>query len=112
MKTIVFVCDGEYVLALVPGDRRADERKVAAEMGASQVRVARADEVFDATGFEPGSVAPFPRRDVIAALIERTLLQHQSVWIGAGSRAHMAMLAPSDLQRLAGARTADVVVRS
>ena len=57
-------------------------------------------------------LAPFPRRDVIAALIERTLLQHAAVWIGAGSPAHMAMLAPSDLQRLAGARTADVVVRS
>jgi Cys-tRNA(Pro) deacylase len=112
VKTIVFVCDGEYVLALVPGDRRADERKVAAEMGAQSVRVARAREVEDATGFEPGAVAPFPRRDVIAALIERTLLQHSVVWVGAGSPAHMAMLAPSDLQRLAGARTADLVVRS
>ena len=112
VKTLVFVCDGEYVLALVPGDRRADERKIAAELGAQQVRVARADEVFDATGFERGAVAPFPRRDVVAALIERTLLQHTEVWIGAGSPAHMAMLAPSDLQQLAGARTADLVVRS
>jgi Cys-tRNA(Pro) deacylase len=112
VKTLVFVCDGEYVLALVPGDRRADERKVAAEMKASQVRVARADEVLDATGFEPGAVAPFPRRDVIAALIERTLLQHQAVWIGAGSHSHLATLSPSDLQRLAGARAADLVVRS
>ena len=49
---------------------------------------------------------------MIAALIERTLLQHQIVWIGAGSPSHMAMLAPSDLQRLAGARTADLVARS
>ena len=112
MKTLVFVCDGEYVLALVPGDRRADERKVAAEMGASQVRVARADEVLDATGFEPGAVAPFPRRDVIAVLLERTLLQHEAVWIGAGSHMHLATLAPSDLQRLAGARAADLVARS
>jgi Cys-tRNA(Pro) deacylase len=112
VKTLVFVCDGEYVLALLPGDRRADERKVAAEMKASQVRVARADEVLDATGFEPGAVAPFPRRDVIAALIERTLLQHQAVWIGAGSHSHLATLSPSDLQQLAGARAADLVVRS
>src|SRR3954468_9434397 len=67
VKSLVFVCDGEYVLALVPGDRRADERKVAAEVGAKQVRVARAKEVVDATGFEPGAVAPFPRRDVVAA---------------------------------------------
>jgi Cys-tRNA(Pro) deacylase len=112
VKTLVFVCDGEYVLVLVPGDRRADERKVAAEMEAHDVRVARAKEVVDATGFEPGAVAPFPRRDVIAALIERTLLQHTEVWIGAGSPAHMATLAPSDLQRLAGARAADLVSRS
>jgi prolyl-tRNA editing enzyme YbaK/EbsC (Cys-tRNA(Pro) deacylase) len=61
VKTLVFVCDGEYVLVLVPGDRRADERKVAAEMDARDVRVARAKEVVDATGFEPGAVAPFPR---------------------------------------------------
>ena len=112
VKTLVFVADGEYVLALVPGDRRADERKIADEMEAREVRVARGREVLDATGFEPGAVAPFPRRDVIAALIERTLLQHQIVWIGAGSASHMAMLAPSDLQRLAGARTADLVARS
>jgi Cys-tRNA(Pro) deacylase len=112
VKTLVFVCDGEYVLVLVPGDRRADERKVAAEMDVRDVRVARAKEVVDATGFEPGAVAPFPRRDVIAALIERTLLQHTEVWIGAGSPAHMACLAPSDLQRLAGARSADLVSRS
>ena len=95
------MCDGEYVLALVPGDRRADERKIAGEMGAREVRVARAKEVVDATGFEPGAVAPFPRRDVVAALIERTLLQHADVWIGAGSHTHLAMLAPGDLQRLA-----------
>jgi prolyl-tRNA editing enzyme YbaK/EbsC (Cys-tRNA(Pro) deacylase) len=112
VKSLVFVCDGEYVLVLVPGDRRADEQKVASEMGARRVRVARAEEVVDATGFEPGAVAPFPRRDVVAALLERTLLQHSVVWIGAGSPAHMAALAPSDLQRLSGARTADVVARS
>jgi Cys-tRNA(Pro) deacylase len=109
VKTIVLVCDGEYVLALVPGDRRVDERKVAAEMGGRTVRVARAAEVVEATGFEPGAVAPFPRRDVVAVLIERTLLQHQQVWIGAGSPQHMAVLAPSDLQTLSGARGADLV---
>jgi Cys-tRNA(Pro) deacylase len=112
VKTLVFVCDGEYVLALVPGDRRADERKIAAELNARDVRVAKAGEVMEATGFEPGAVAPFPRRDVVAVLIDRTLIQHQEVWIGAGSPSHMAMLAPSDLQRLAGARSADLVVRS
>src|SRR6476661_4853072 len=61
VKSIVFVCDGAYVLALVPGDRRADERAIARALGAGDVRAARAEEVVEATGFEPGAVAPFPR---------------------------------------------------
>ena len=110
VKTLVFVCDDAYVLALVPGDRKADEAKLAAATGAANVRVARGTEVLDATGFEPGAVAPFPHTGA-AAVMERTLLQHNVVWIGAGSPAHMASLAPADLQRLARARSADVVAR-
>ena len=39
------------------------------------------------------------------------LLQHGVVWVGAGSPAHMAALSPVDLERLARARTADLVTR-
>jgi prolyl-tRNA editing enzyme YbaK/EbsC (Cys-tRNA(Pro) deacylase) len=61
-----------------------------------------------ATGFEPGGVAPFPQRAVTATLIDRALLAHPVVWIGAGTPAHMAALPPGDLARLARARTVDL----
>jgi prolyl-tRNA editing enzyme YbaK/EbsC (Cys-tRNA(Pro) deacylase) len=109
VKTLVFVCDGVSVLALLPGDRRADEAKIAAEARATTVRIATPEEVLSATGFEPGAVAPFPQRAVALALLERTLLQHKQVWIGAGSDRHMAALSAADLQELAGARAADLV---
>jgi prolyl-tRNA editing enzyme YbaK/EbsC (Cys-tRNA(Pro) deacylase) len=48
VKSLVFVCDGRPTLALVPGDRRADETKVAAAAGARAARVARPDEVLAA----------------------------------------------------------------
>ena len=112
VKSLVFVCDGEYVLALVPGDRRADAAKIARLVGGHDVRIARAEEVVEATGFDPGGVAPFPRHDVVAVLMERTLLQHQEIWIGAGTSAHMAKLSPADLQRLTGAQPTDLVSRS
>jgi prolyl-tRNA editing enzyme YbaK/EbsC (Cys-tRNA(Pro) deacylase) len=108
VKSLVFVCDAAFALVLVPGDRRADAAKVAAAAGAEAARVARASEVVAATGFEPGAVAPFPT-DLTTVLMERTLLQHGVVWIGAGSSRHMAALSPVDLQRLARARTADLV---
>ena len=109
VKSLVFVCDGAYVLALVPGDRRADETAIAAALPADRVRVAKADEVVHATGFEPGGVAPFPQRAVTRTLIDPSLLRHDVVWIGAGTHAHMASLPPADLQRLTDARAVDLV---
>ena len=111
VKSIVLVCDGVFVLALVPGDVRADERAVAETVSAREVRVARADEVRQATGFEPGGVAPFPHRAVSRVLMDRSLLAHQTVWIGAGTTAHMAALSPAELERLAGASPVDIALR-
>jgi prolyl-tRNA editing enzyme YbaK/EbsC (Cys-tRNA(Pro) deacylase) len=108
VKSLVFVCDGRPTLALVPGDRRADETKVAAAAGARAARVARKDEVVAATGFEPGAVAPFPAPAVAQVLLARELLGHERVWIGAGSPRHMAGLSPLDLVRLTQARGADL----
>jgi Cys-tRNA(Pro)/Cys-tRNA(Cys) deacylase len=108
VKSLVFVCDGRPTLALVPGDRRADETKVAAAAGARGARVAHAEEVLAATGFEPGGVAPFPAPGVSLVLIAGELLVHDRVWVGAGSERHMAGLSPIDLVRLTQARTADL----
>ena len=105
VKSIVVMCDG----TLVPGDRRVDLDKVAAAAGASEARIARAPEVTEATGFEPGAVAPFPLPKVDEVLIDQGLLGHDVVWIGAGSTIHIAALNPGDLARLARARSMDAV---
>jgi prolyl-tRNA editing enzyme YbaK/EbsC (Cys-tRNA(Pro) deacylase) len=109
VKSIVMQCDGRPVLVLVPGDRRAGGGKVAAAVGATTARVARPPEVEAATGFEPGAVAPFPLPRVARVLIDRSLLRHERVWVGAGSPRHMAGLAPSELLRLARAQPMDAV---
>ena len=108
VKSLVFVCDGRPMLALVPGDRRADENKVAAVAGTRYARVARPEEVVAATGFEPGGVAPFPAPGISLVLMAGELLVHDRVWIGAGSERHMAGLSPQDLLRLTNARTGDL----
>ena len=97
------------VVALVPGDRRADQSKVARAVGAGKARIASADEVEASTGFTPGAVSPFPLPQVQRVLAERTLLAHDVVWVGAGSSRHMAAVAPRELLRLARAEPMDVV---
>ena len=109
VKSLVLICDGSPVVALVPGDRRGDTGKIARAVGASAARVATADEVETATGFAPGAVAPFPLPRVRAVFIDRTLLRHPRVWAGAGSERHLVSLAPAELARLAQAQSMDVV---
>jgi Cys-tRNA(Pro) deacylase len=108
VKSLLFICDGRPTLALVPGDRRADETKVAAVAGAKAARVAKPAEVLAATGFEPGGVAPFPAPAVAQVLIQTELLGHEQIWIGAGSERHMAGISPIDLVRLTDARSGDL----
>jgi prolyl-tRNA editing enzyme YbaK/EbsC (Cys-tRNA(Pro) deacylase) len=110
VKSLVFVCDGAYVLALVPGDRRADESAVAAAVSASEIRIARPNEVLHATGFEPGAVAPFGLDRVDLALLDRRLMLCDHVWVGAGSPTHIARVAPAELVRLSVAILLDLVV--
>jgi prolyl-tRNA editing enzyme YbaK/EbsC (Cys-tRNA(Pro) deacylase) len=109
VKSLVFVAGGRFLVAMVPGDRRADRHKVAVAAGVKRARVASADEVKGATGFAPGAVAPFPLPGVERILIDRRLLTHDVVWTGAGSERHLAAIAPSDLVRLTRAETDDIV---
>jgi Cys-tRNA(Pro) deacylase len=109
VKSLVFDCDGRPVLVLVPGDRRADPRKIAKATESSRARVASAEQVKEATGFEPGAVAPFPLTRVDRVFVDRRVLVHDFVWVGAGSTSHMAGLRPAELARLTRARPMDAV---
>jgi prolyl-tRNA editing enzyme YbaK/EbsC (Cys-tRNA(Pro) deacylase) len=91
VKSLVFLCDGRAVLALVPGDMRADAAKVAAAAGAGYARTARPEEVLAATVFERG------------------LLEWELVWAGAGSETHMLGISPIDLARVTQAEIVDIV---
>ncbi|MBA2294144.1 MAG: YbaK/EbsC family protein [Actinobacteria bacterium] len=112
VKTLVLVADDAPVVALVPGDRRADTGKIATLLGSRRVVVAGAQKVEEWTGFAPGAVAPFPLEGVSAVLVDRVLLRHEVVWAGAGSERHLVSIAPAELVRLTRGRVEDLVLES
>jgi len=112
VKSLVLVCDGTPLVALVPGDRKADTGKIARLVEARRVVVAKPDDVVAATGFRPGAVSPFPLERVPVVLVERTLLRHRIVWAGAGSERHLVALSPAELVRLTRGRVEDCVLES
>ena len=112
VKSLVFVCGTHPVLALLPGDRRADPAKIALAAEAGDARVARPEEVLEVTGFAPGGVSPVPPPPGMVVLVEQTIISSPVVWVGGGSDRHMAMLSPHELVRLTGGSLVDIAQES
>lgn len=108
-KSIVFRrrADDAAVLVVTSGDRRVDERKVAALVGA----LGRADAAFvkAATGFTIGGVAPVAHSAAPLLLIDRDLFRFDVVWAAAGHPNGVFRVTPAELARLTGAPVHDVV---
>src|SRR6266545_3495432 len=59
VKSLVFLADGQAVVALVSGSDRLDPDRLGRALGAREVRRADGDEVRAATGDPIGGVPPF-----------------------------------------------------
>lgn len=107
-KSVIFrrKSDDAAVLVVTSGDRRVDEKKVAAQVGA----LARADADFvkSRTGFSIGGVSPLGHATPCVTLIDRELFRFDVVWAAAGHPNGVFPLSPDELARLTGAPVADV----
>ena len=95
------------VLVVTSGDRRVDEKKVAALVGP----VGRADAEFvkAQTGFSIGGVSPVAHLNPPLTLIDRDLFRFDEIWAAAGHPNGVFLLSPAQLEALTGAPVADVV---
>jgi prolyl-tRNA editing enzyme YbaK/EbsC (Cys-tRNA(Pro) deacylase) len=110
VKSLVFMADGDPLLALVSGGNRVDEQLLAAAVGAGEVRKASADEARAATGYAIGGTPPFGHTGtgVAHVLIDPALLTHPQVWAAAGTPSSVFPISPVQLAAAAGARPADI----
>jgi prolyl-tRNA editing enzyme YbaK/EbsC (Cys-tRNA(Pro) deacylase) len=101
VKSLVFVADGEPVLALVPGDRRLDTSRLERAAGASVVARADLDTVRSATGFAAGGTPPFGHATDLRVFADEALRRHDPVWAAAGTPTTVFPIALTDLERVA-----------
>ncbi|MEN9538488.1 MAG: hypothetical protein RLZZ126_723 [Pseudomonadota bacterium] len=108
-KSIIFrrKADDAAVLVVTSGDRRVDEKKVAALVG--PIGRADADFVRAKTGFAIGGVSPLGHASAPVTLIDQDLFRFADIWAAAGHPNGVFRLVPTDLQRLCpAAPVADV----
>ena len=107
-KSVIFrrKLDDAAVLVVTSGDRRVDEKKVAAIVGA----LGRADAEFvkASTGFSIGGVAPLAHATPPVTLIDRELFRFDRIWAAAGHPNGVFCLSPDQLVALTGAPVCDV----
>lgn len=112
-KSVVFrrKLDDGAVLVVTAGDRRVDEKRVAAITG--PLGRADADFVKARTSFSIGGVSPLgfaePQAQALTVLIDRSLFRFDAVWAAAGHPNGVFRATPDELLRLTAAPVADVV---
>lgn len=107
-KSVVFRrrADDAAVLVIASGDRRVDEKRLAAAVG--PVGRADAQYVKARTGFAIGGVSPVGLLGQPTLLLDRELQRFDEIWAAAGHPNGVFRLTPQDLQRLTGAPWADL----
>lgn len=108
VKSLVFLCDGQPVLALTSGANRVDTGRLGELLGGAITR-ADADGVREATGYAIGGTPPFGHARLLRAVADPALLAFGTVWAAAGTPDTVFELTPGELVDASGAEVADFV---
>ncbi len=103
-KTLVLRVDSaRLVVAIVPVAARVNPKALAAAVGGRRAELADPAAAERATGSVVGGISPLGQRRPLPTVVDRSALQHDTVYVSAGRRGLELALAPADLIRLTGA---------
>lgn len=96
VKSLLFVADGDPLLALVSGSNRVDEQLLGERLGV-ELGKANAKLVKEATGYSIGGVPPFGHATRLRTVIDPQLLTYDTIWAAAGTALSVFELTPEQL---------------
>jgi prolyl-tRNA editing enzyme YbaK/EbsC (Cys-tRNA(Pro) deacylase) len=108
VKSLVFMAEGEAVLALTSGRNRVDPNALATLLEVRSVRKATPEEAREATGFAIGGTPPFGHDRPLRVFVDRDLLAYEVVWAAAGTPTAVFPLSPQELLAATGGQPADL----
>lgn len=107
VKSLVFRCGDEPVMALVAGDRQCDVDELRAALGrTAPAKRAESDMVRTATGFSIGGVAPVAHPSPLPTAIDDSLRRFDRVFAAAGHTHCVFGTTVDELVRITGGRLA------
>ena len=103
------VIDGQKLaVALTPVNAETHMKTLAAAVGGKRAAMATIAQAERATGYVKGGISPFGQRQKLDVVVDRTVEQHETVFVNGGKRGLQIELAPGDLIKALGATLADL----
>ena len=100
VKTLVVELDRKrYCLALMPGDRELNLKKLASVLGVKRSAMVDMKTAQRLTGYLVGGISPFGTRQPLRTVMERGILDEEEILINAGQRGVMLKMSPGDIVR-------------
>jgi len=99
-KALVCKADKQFVMFVLPADRRLDSKQVRRQLGARSLRFASREEVLDLTGLTPGSIPPFGSLFSLPTYCDQHLADEPVINFNAGDHARSISLPFAEFQRL------------
>ncbi|MEM3753440.1 MAG: YbaK/EbsC family protein [Candidatus Micrarchaeaceae archaeon] len=83
------------VVAVLSGDKKVDTAKLKKLLGAESIHIMGPEEVKEKTGYAIGGVPPFPHKNGITVIADKSLLRFQYVWAAAGASNAVMKIKPA-----------------
>jgi Cys-tRNA(Pro)/Cys-tRNA(Cys) deacylase len=107
-KTLIAEVDGRLVAGVVPVGGQLDLKALAAAVGGKRAALAEVAAAERATGYVAGGISPVGQRRRLPVVLDRSAMDHATVFCSGGRRGLEIELAPADLVRAAAATVADI----
>jgi Cys-tRNA(Pro)/Cys-tRNA(Cys) deacylase len=107
-KTLIAAVDGRLVCAVVPVAGRLDLKALAAAVGGKRAEMADPGAAQRATGYVTGGISPLGQKSPLPVVVDASAGQLARMYVSAGRRGLQVSLAPADLLRVTGGRTAPI----
>lgn len=98
----------ENVLLIVAGDKKVDLKSAARAVSARRVYLVSFAEAEKVSGYPPGATPSIGHRTKMRTVIDKPLLEYETVFCGGGSRDRLVELKTKDIIMLSNAIIADI----
>jgi len=107
-KALLFKAKDEFVLVVMPADKRGDSKKIKTVLGVKDLRFATPEEVKEIMGCEIGACYPFGNILGLKMLVDQGLADNEIIAFNAGEHTRSLKIRYADYIAATGASVVDV----